>query len=282
LKCFFRSFYSFTQTNQNKSNKQNNKTMSTKQQVKQVSKVFKPVLKELKTTIKIRVQREKENTKALKMRAKEERERVKEERMRAKENARIAKEERERAKENARIAKEERVREKRKRIHEKETARFEAFNRMIQVGIALHKTHLDGFTTAQFVEKFKQIYGNINAWTGVVNPDHYDGDAGVRSLIYEMSPSSAQHWFKYGMKKNSYQVAPWSFVNKKLADLNHQYEWMVTTAGTGRAKSKGTWKFVFHLSRDNWDNELFGPLPEDDTLLKAINQRKIGKQNKKN
>ena len=292
----FLSLYSFTQTNQNKSNKQNNKTMSTKQQVKQVSKVFKPVLKELKTTIKIRVQREKENTKALKMRAKEERERVKEERERAKENARIAKEERERAKENARIAKEERVRakenariakeererQKRKRIHEKETARFEAFNRMIQVGIALHKTHLDGFTTAQFVDKFKQIYGNINAWTGVVNPDHYDGDAGVRSLIYEMSPSSAQHWFKYGMKKNSYQVAPWSFVNKKLADLNHQYEWMVTTAGTGRAKSKGTWKFVFHLSRDNWDNELFGPLPEDDTLLKAINQRKIGKQNKKN
>jgi hypothetical protein len=97
-----------------------------------------------------------------------------------------------------------------------------------------------------------------------------------------MSPSSAQHWFKYGMKKNSYQVAPWSFVNKKLADLNHEYQWLVTTAGTCRAKSKGTWKFVFHLSRDNWDNELFGHLPEDDTLLKAINQRKIGKQNQKN
>jgi hypothetical protein len=256
--------------------------MSTKQQVKQVNKVLKPVLKELKTTFKIRVQREKENTKALKMRAKEERERAKEERVRAKENARIAKEERVRAKENARIAKEQREREKRKRIHEKETARFEAFNRMIQVGIALHKTHLDGFTTAQFVEKFKQIYGNINAWSGVVNPDEYDGDAGIRSLIYEMSPSSAQHWFKYGIKKNSYQVAPWSFVNKKLADLNHEYQWMVTTAGTGRAKSKGTWKFVFHLSRDNWDNQLFGPLPDELTLFNAINQRKIGKQNKNN
>ena len=242
--------------------------MSTKQQVKQVSKVLKPVLKELKTTFKIRIQREKENKKVIQMRAKEERER-------AKENARIAKEERVRAKED-------REREKRNRIHEKETKRFEAFNRMIQVGIALHKTHINGFTTAQFVDKFKQIYGNINAWTGEVNPDHYDGDASIRSLIYEMSPSSAQHWFKYGIKKNSYQVAPWSFVNKKLADLNHQYQWMVTTAGTGRAKSKGTWKFVFHLSRDNWDNELFGPLPEEDTLLNSINQRKIGKQNPKN
>jgi len=243
--------------------------MSTKQQVKQVSKVFKPVLKELKTTIKIRVQKEKENTKEMKLRAKEERERAKEQRAREKENARNAKAQ-------------QLEREKRLRIHEKETKRFEAFNRMVQVGIALHKTHLDGFTTAQFVEKFKQMYGNINAWSGVVNPEDYDGDASIRSLIYEMSPSSAQHWFKYGMKKNSYQVAPWSFVNKKLADLNHEYQWMVTTAGTGRAKSKGTWKFVFHLSRDNWDNELFGPLPDDDTLLKAINQRKIGKQNQKN
>ena len=251
------------------------KTMSSNMSMKQVNSVLKPILKDLKSTFKIRVQRKKENTKALKMRAKEERERAKEERERTKENARIAKEQRVRAKED-------REREKRQRIHDKQTKRFESFNRMVQVGIALHKTHLDGFTTAQFVEKFKQIYGNINAWTGVVNPDHYDGDASIRSLIYEMSPSSAQHWFKYGMKKNSYQVAPWSFVNKKLADLNHEYQWMVTTAGTGRAKSKGTWKFVFHLSRDNWDNELFGPLPDDDTLLKAINQRKIGKQNQKN
>lgn len=262
--------------------------MSTKQQVKQVNKVFKPVLKELKTTFKIRIQREKENKKVIQMRAKEERERAKEERMRAKEererakeNARIAKEERMRAKEERARAKEDREREKRNRIHEKETKRFEAFNRMIQVGIALHKTHMDGFTTAQFVEKFKQMYGNINAWSGVVNPDEYDGDAGIRSLIYEMSPSSAQHWFKYGIKKNSYQVAPWSFVNKKLADLNDQYQWMVTTAGTGRAKSKGTWKFVFHLSRDNWDNQLFGPLPLDDTLFNAIHLRKIGKINQK-
>jgi hypothetical protein len=243
--------------------------------MKQVNSVLKPILKDLKSTFKIRVQRKKENTKALKMRAKEERERAKEERERTKENARIAKEQRVRAKED-------REREKRKRIHDKETKRFESFNRMIQVGIALHKTHLDGFTTAQFVEKFKQIYGNINAWSGVVNPEDYDGDASIRSLIYEMSPSSAQHWFKYGMKKNSYQVAPWSFVNKKLADLNHEYQWMVTTAGTGRAKSKGTWKFVFHLSRDNWDNELFGHLPDEHTLLNAINQRKIGKQNQKN
>lgn len=236
--------------------------------MKQVNKVLKPILNELKTTFKIRIQREKENTKEMKLRAKDERERAKEQRTREKENARNAKAQ-------------QLEREKRLRIHEKETKRFEAFNRMVQVGIALHKTHLDGFTTAQFVEKFKQIYGNINAWSGVVNPEDYDGDASIRSLIYEMSPSSAQHWFKYGIKKNSYQVAPWSFVNKKLADLNHEYEWMVTTAGTGRAKSKGTWKFVFHLSRDNWDNELFGPLPEEDTLLKAINQRKIGKQNQK-
>jgi len=280
--------------------------MSTNISMKQVHSVLEPILKDLKATFKISVQRKKENTKALKMRARivkeEERERAKESARIAKESARIVKEEeRERAKESARIAKESariakesarvskesarvakeehREREKRQRIHAKETKHFEAFNRMIQVGIALHKTHLDGFTTAQFVEKFKQVYGNINAWSGVVNPDEYDGDASIRSLIYEMSPSSAQHWFKYGLKKYSYQVAPWSFVNKQLADLNHEYQWMVTTKGTGRAKSKGTWKFVFHLSRDNWDNELFGHLPDEETLLNATNQRKIGKQN---
>jgi len=37
---------------------------------KQVNTVLKPLLKELKTTFKIRIQREKENTKALKKRAK--------------------------------------------------------------------------------------------------------------------------------------------------------------------------------------------------------------------
>ena len=252
--------------------------------MKQVNTVLKPILKDLKTTFKIRIQRKKENTKALKLRAKEERERARivkeEERERAKESARIAKDERMRAKESARLVKEEqREREKRSRIHAKETLRFEAFHRMIQVGIALHKTHIDGFTTAQFVEKYKQMYGNINAWTGDANPEDYDGDAGIRSLIYEMSPSSAQHWFKYGIKKNSYQVAPWSFVNKQLADLNHEYQWLVTTKGTGRAKSKGTWKFVFHLSRDNWNTQLFGPIPDEQTLLNATYLRKIGKQN---
>ena len=257
--------------------------------MKQVNTVLKPVLKELKTTFKIRVQTAKENTKALKMRAREERERAKQERERAKQERERSKEERVRAKEERVRAKEERVRakeqlerEKRNRIHEKETTRFEAFNRMIQVGIALHKTHINGFTTAQFVEKFKQIYGNINAWTGQVNPDHYDGDASIRSLVYEMSPSSAQHWFKYGIKKNSYQVAPWAFVNQKLAELNDKYQWLVTTKGTCRAKSKGTWKFVFHLSRDNWNTELFGPIPDEQTLLNATYLRKIGKQNQKN
>lgn len=251
--------------------------------MKQVNTVLKPILKDLKATFKIRVQKAKENTKALKMLAKEERERARIVKEEERERARIAKESARITKENARNAKEElREREKRLRIHAKETQRFEAFHRMIQVGIALHKTHIDGFTTAQFVEKYKQMYGNMNAWTGDANPDDYDGDASIRSLIYEMSPSSAQHWFKYGIKKNSYQVAPWSFVNKQLADLNHEYQWLVTTKGTGRAKSKGTWKFVFHLSRDNWNTELFGHLPDEETLLNATYLRKIGKQNQKN
>jgi hypothetical protein len=214
------------------------------------------------------------------MRAKDERMRAKESARVAKESARVAKESARIAKESARVAKEEqREREKRERIHSKETTRFEAFHRMNQVGIALHKAHIDGFTTAQFVDKYKQLYGNVNAWSGEMNSDDYDGDASIRSLIYEMSPSSAQHWFKYGLKKYSYQVAPWSFVNKQLADLNDEYQWMVTTKGTGRAKSKGTWKFVFHLSRDNWNNELFGHLPDEQTLINATYLRKIGKQN---
>ena len=54
--------------------------------MKQVNSVLKPILKDLKSTFKIRVQRKKENTKALKMLAKEQRAVAKEQREREKEN----------------------------------------------------------------------------------------------------------------------------------------------------------------------------------------------------
>jgi hypothetical protein len=157
-------------------------------------------------------------------------------------------------------------------------ARKIIFDRMRRIGEMLMKESPEGFTAGNMTRKYIEVYGPINVWNGEINSSEYDTDAGVRSLLYEMSPSSAQHWFKYGIGRRSNEVAPWTFVNKSLAIVNNKYEWKTTTKGTGRAnrKEKGLWIYVPLLIRELWSIEKYGPLPTEEMLVNAKLGRKIG------
>ena len=132
--------------------------------------------------------------------------------------------------------------QKEKKNIEKKNKKMDAnktrFNRLKQVGEILMRERPGGFSASILTKKFIEIYGNINVWTGELNDADYNTEAGIRSLLYEMSPSSSQHWFKYGIGRNSNEIAPWTFINKSLAELNNKYEWKATTADTGRGNRK--------------------------------------------
>ena len=149
---------------------------------------------------------------------------------------------------------------------------------MKEVGEMLMREHPHGFSASIFTNKFREIYGNMNVWTGELNDNDYDTNAGIRSLLYEMSPSSSQHWFKYGIGHKEKEVAKWYFINKSLAILNNKYEWKNTTAGTGRGgrKEKGNWIYQPYLFKEFWSVENYGPLPKEEMLVNAKLGRRIG------
>jgi hypothetical protein len=151
-------------------------------------------------------------------------------------------------------------------------------DRMKEVGEMLMREHPHGFSASIFTNKFREIYGNMNVWTGELNDNDYDTNAGIRSLLYEMSPSSSQHWFKYGIGHKEKEVAKWYFINKSLAILNNKYEWKNTTAGTGRGgrKEKGNWIYQPYLFKEFWSVENYGPLPTEEMLVNAKLGRRIG------
>jgi hypothetical protein len=172
--------------------------------------------------------------------------------------------------------------QKEKKNIEKKNKKMDAnktrFNRLKQVGEILMRERPGGFSASILTKKFIEIYGNINVWTGELNDADYNTEAGIRSLLYEMSPSSSQHWFKYGIGRNSNEIAPWTFINKSLAELNNKYEWKATTADTGRGnrKEKGEWIYVPLIIRELWSVENYGPFPTEEMLVNAKLGRKIG------
>jgi hypothetical protein len=173
------------------------------------------------------------------------------------------------------VQKEMKIIEKKNKKMEEKKIRCD---RMKRVGEILNREHPEGFSASMFTNKFVEIYGNINVWTGELNLNEYDAHAGIRSLLYEMSPSSSQQWFKYGIGHDSNEIAPWYFINKSLATLNNEYEWKHTTAGTGRGgrKEKGKWIYVPLLFKEFWSVENYGPLPTEEMLVNAKLGRKIG------
>jgi len=115
--------------------------------------------------------------------------------------------------------------------------------------------------------------------------EKYDIAAGIRGIMYETSPSSEQHWFRYGMQKVREQVAPWVFVNKQLAVVNDAFKWKVTTTDMAKARrrSKGLWSYMSSGSHAfyDWSLEEYGPLPTEEILKEAALGRKVGARGRK-
>jgi hypothetical protein len=159
------------------------------------------------------------------------------------------------------------------------------FKVMAFVGKLLMTQYPEGFNMVTFANAVIE-YFEKNIWTGEL--DHQQKEqahthASIRSFVGECSPSSAQHWFKYGIRRSAGEIAPWLFVNRRLAELNNQYEWKVTEENkhNGRGCNGGKWIFVADLldKEENWPVDLYGPLPSEDQLTEAANGRLVGRKN---
>jgi len=176
-------------------------------------------------------------------------------------------------------------REKQKKKMENSSKKFElkdkAIGNMVKVAKELMNEYRDeGFYVSQCVDKYIQLYGRINPYTLESVDDNYDLSAAIRGFMYETSPSSTQHWFRYGIKKVREQVAPWIFVNKELAIVNDKHGWITTTTdmASERRTNAGKWKMIVEgtIAYYDWDEEKYGPLPTSDILEKAAENRKVG------
>jgi hypothetical protein len=182
----------------------------------------------------------------------------------------------------------EKAEKEKRRLIEKQSKHeigHEALSRLIQTAKRVTAKRPNGFSVRRFVKSYKKHNGKINPYTGEEVDENYDLAAAIRGIMYETSPSSQQHWFRYGMKKAREQIAPWIFANKELANTNHQYEWKVSTKEmtAARRRNKGLWVFMTdgaHALYD-WNEEVYGPLPTEEMLQAATLNRKQGSRGKK-
>ena len=151
-------------------------------------------------------------------------------------------------------------------------------------GYLIEQARPNGWSVEDFNTVLSFILGKINIWTRAINDDNYDDMASIRSLIYEMSPSSMQHYFKYGKPHlgglNPPGLnTPICFVNKELANKNEEYEWRkVDGSGTGRNTKavRRCWHFVDNLDKNQWNVVEYGPLPRLEHLREASDDRAKG------
>jgi hypothetical protein len=175
------------------------------------------------------------------------------------------------------------------KARKKEQVKFEVNNKSISIMIKTAKR-----TAEFFGNKFKcinlcEVYIHMN---GLMNPytleevdDKYDLEAAIRGLMYESSPSSAQHWFRYGAPKEREQIAPCIFYNKSLATVNNEHGWKVSDSELKQKQreKEGYWSYMEEGSNAfyDWDEEKYGPLPTNDVLNAATVGRKVGTRGKK-
>jgi hypothetical protein len=140
----------------------------------------------------------------------------------------------------------------------------------------------DGWTTSQFTKNYMEMFPNVHPYTGeeLDTDTKYDIKASIRGLMYETSPSSTQHWFRYGLLKKSEEIAPWFCYNKALAVANNIHGWKLTTSDVSieRRREKGKWFILKDGSNSlyNWSDEIYGPLPTPDILSEAAQNRPTG------
>jgi hypothetical protein len=122
-------------------------------------------------------------------------------------------------------------------------------------------------------EKYIELFGRINPYN--LKPpanDEYDLKGAIRGIIYESSPSSMQHWFRYGKKKLARQVSPWIFANKNLAISNNKFNWRKTDKemATDKKKNIGVWFLIKDANLEFcWDEDKYGPKPTQEQLDEA-------------
>jgi hypothetical protein len=164
---------------------------------------------------------------------------------------------------------------------EKYEIQSKAIGNMVRVAKQMAAANPGGFTITQITQKYISMFPNTNPYTlEPIDDPEYDVAAAIRGFIYETSPSSDQHWFRYGYKKIREQVAPWIFVNKELAIVNNSFAWKKTTSEivSARRQNKGVWKLIpdGSLAFYDWNEEEYGPLPSEELLIEAAENRKKG------
>jgi hypothetical protein len=181
-----------------------------------------------------------------------------------------------------------------KRIYQKQMEREEgnfeikrdAFIKIFKVAEQLDIENPDqGYSINNIVEKYIELHGHITPYK-MMRPieDNYDIKAAIRAIVYESSPSSMQHWFRYGKRKSARKVCPWIFANKNLAIINNKYNWRKTTneMTTDKKNDTGLWYYIKERDIEfSWKEDKYGPLPSREQLIAAeeTGERFIGVRN---
>jgi hypothetical protein len=176
-----------------------------------------------------------------------------------------------------------------KKQMQRQEAKFEikkeSITKLIQVARILNSQFPNqGLHIRDIVEKYIEMHGEINPYTTEPAEPDYDVPAAIRGIVYESSPSSLQHWFRFGQRKGTAQICPWIFVNKELAIINNNYDWRKTNDEMIKNKknSIGLWHYIDEPNALYCWNEIkYGPLPTQEQLDNAekIGDRLVGIRN---
>ena len=256
--------------------------------MKQAENEQKEAEKEARKMERIRVKEEKQRIQEERQVAREQRKREREEEAKRKSERQEQRRRNRVAKEQKKLrflAKKEKVKDERMKCVSKARAIFDACNPEVfhMLNVSKYMRHCltgmsfegEPFSITEFTNRYIELFGKEkNAWTGeeFEYDTKYDFDASIRSLLFEMSPSSCQNYFKFG-KLHKYGLdCPFPFVNQTLFDKNASFEWKKCEPGSGRATRGRHWKFV----EDIYTKPITAYAPNPEVLEAACEGRKVG------
>jgi hypothetical protein len=169
---------------------------------------------------------------------------------------------------------------------EKFEIKKESIEKLVIVARQLQQNYREdtGFRVGDICEKYIELHGNINPYSTKPAEDGYDIRAAIRGLIYESSPSSLQHWFRFGERKGNQQISPWIFANKDVAIINNNYGWQKTSNDmiNEKRQSIGRWLVITENNPQfGWNEDKYGPLPTNEQLSQCeqSGERRVGIRN---